>query len=341
MSASLTTADSPAIAIDYAAVLLQTLAASNIGSDDALKGTGIQLQELEQTDAFISQVQFRQLVANALKLSADDALGLHFGQQLNINTHGFLGYAIMSSASPLHALEMSMKYLRIRNRLVTLKVTTEDNLATLTFDTQVEDGAFKRFLIEHAFSSLQTVMQFLHSEVLTVKSFSFDYAAPQYSAQYEQVLKTAASFSAPTNCVVLQANDLSNSSLLADERLAQIAQQQCEDMLARLNEEQSLTKRIETLLRQTPGQFPNAELMAQQVGLSGRTLSRQLKAEDTSYKVIVDDIKRSMAMDYLRTTDWSVDEIAYLLNYSDPSNFARAFKKWSGLSPKQFREEKG
>ena len=329
--------DSPAISITYVEVLLQMLTSKGITAEALLQNTAIEEPTLQNSEGFISYQQFKTLIENALQLSENSALGLDFGQQLNINSHGFLGYAIMSSASSLSALNIAMKYIKIRNRLISLKVFNDADQVILEFNTDLPNDAFKRFLIEHAFSSLHTIVQFLPASSFSIKAFHFDYPAPVYAKQYQAALQTPLVFSTAKSQVIFQAGDFNDSSLLADENLAKIAQQQCDAILAVIDQETDIVACIQKLLRQTPGQFPNAETMAMQIGLSVRTLSRQLKAESTSYKAIVDNIKQEMASDYLSNTCWSLDEIAYLLDYSDPSNFARAFKKWTGQSPRQYR----
>ena len=73
--------------------------------------------------------------------------------------------------------------------------------------------------------------------------------------------------------------------------------------------------------------------------MSARTLRRRLKAADTTYRTVLNEVQEALAADYLSRTDISIDEIAYLLGYSDTSNFRHAFKQWTGMTPSAWRAE--
>jgi AraC-like DNA-binding protein len=79
------------------------------------------------------------------------------------------------------------------------------------------------------------------------------------------------------------------------------------------------------------------EAIAAKIGVSRQTLYRNLKAEGVTFEQVLDDLRRTMALDYLRARKVSVNETAYLVGFSDPAAFSRAFKRWTGMSPREAR----
>lgn len=126
---------------------------------------------------------------------------------------------------------------------------------------------------------------------------------------------------------------------LADPLTREIAEKRCKMKLTSLSTKQDLSSKVKQLLISRPGFFPNLDEVAAKLFVSPRTLRRHLSEESTSFQDLVNNLRQEMAEDYLSSTTLSIAEISDLLNYSDPSNFANAFKKRSGLSPLQFREK--
>jgi len=87
------------------------------------------------------------------------------------------------------------------------------------------------------------------------------------------------------------------------------------------------------------GEFPSLDKVAAQLAMTPRTLRRRLDERNTNFRQITDDVRYQLARQYLQTTTLSIQEIAYLLGYADPSNFGRAFRKWAGTGPSDFRQK--
>ena len=95
---------------------------------------------------------------------------------------------------------------------------------------------------------------------------------------------------------------------------------------------------IQQLIAKKPGHIPSIEEVATSFHVSSRTLNRRLKDLGTTFKDLVAEVRKKLAIEYLRSPKNSIDEIAYLLGYQDSSNFSKAFRNWTGHSPTQYRE---
>lgn len=113
-----------------------------------------------------------------------------------------------------------------------------------------------------------------------------------------------------------------------------ILSEHADNLLDELKNARSIQARVQTILIPLlhTGET-NVDLIAKQLGLGRQTLYRQLKTEGTSFKKLLDELRHKMALHYLGSKKVSANEAAYLVGFSDPSSFSRAFKRWTGASP--------
>lgn len=124
----------------------------------------------------------------------------------------------------------------------------------------------------------------------------------------------------------------------ADSNTARICEESCHKLLDQMEIEEDMVSRVCHLLLSTPGEFPKLNDIAQRLSLVSRTLRCRLASLGTSYQEILDDVRKELAIEYLRTTNLSIQEISELLDFSEVTNFRRAFLKWSEISPYQYRK---
>ncbi len=146
-------------------------------------------------------------------------------------------------------------------------------------------------------------------------------------------------FDQPYHRLSLPRAYLTRPMALANPATVQMCEQQCEALLASLDVQDGLLTRVRRLLLARPGDYPDLDSVARALHTSGRSLRRHLSAMGTGYRQVLDEVRKSLALQYLTSTHLPPYEIAYLLGFSDPSNFRRAFKKWTGKLPSDYRTE--
>ena len=119
--------------------------------------------------------------------------------------------------------------------------------------------------------------------------------------------------------------------------MTEVCQQQCERWLQGTAEEEKLITAVRREILRIPGTFPSISMVSTALNTSPRTLSRRLADKACTYKQLLNESRRDIAIDYLRDTQLSVEHIAELVDYSDAANFRKAFKKWTGRRPKDYR----
>lgn len=122
-----------------------------------------------------------------------------------------------------------------------------------------------------------------------------------------------------------------------DPNLSRVNDDTIVEYLARFDRE-NITMRVRSrIIEELPGGTPNQSVVADALHLSRRSLQRRLQNERTTYKSLLEGTRRELALQYIREPHRSLAEITYLLGFSEPSNFTRAFRRWTGSSPAEYR----
>jgi AraC-like DNA-binding protein len=119
--------------------------------------------------------------------------------------------------------------------------------------------------------------------------------------------------------------------------MRRVCEERCELILARLGLAGGVVDRVRNELLAQPSRFPDLETVARALRVSARTLRRRLREEGASFRDVLADVRKSLALDYLERSTLSVAEIANLLGYEEPANFNRAFRQWTSEGPGQYR----
>ena len=333
----LLTLNAKLVPLAYAQALIELTEELGVQSERLLQVAGVSPQVLQNPAGRLSFLDFRQL-ANAALLEADDpTLGLRLGQRLNASAHGILGYALLSSATLDKAIHFALKYYRVLGLSFDLELIEHADSLELRASESIPLGALSRFAAEGLLASLHSIAQFLLGETPQGLAVGFAYPAPEYADRYREVFGEAVTFEQPWHWLSLPRAYLDRPMALANPATMQMCEQQCEALLAMLDVEDGLLSRVRRLLLARPGDFPDLDSAAQALHISGRTLRRHLAGSGTSYQQILDEVRKRLALQYLGTTHLPLYEIAALLGFSDPSNFRRAFRKWTGRQPNDYR----
>lgn len=267
-----------------------------------------------------------------------DGLGLSVGERTDITSHGTLAYTVLSSPSYLEGFQAFQRFMKLRSSFITFSLSlTEEELSFNFVLTEKMTPYVARFYLECAISGTYTFIgQFLKNKSFPAKCV-FSYPEPLYSKQYQNRFGNNVSFDGNTNSLTVSRNLLAAAETSVNPSIFSLAKQQCESELQQFEQAECIVTRIRNLLFESPWYFPSQEEIANQFSMSIRTLRRKLNDAGTTYQAVLDSIRESLAKDYLKNSHWSVNEIADMLGYSEPSNFKRAFKRWSGYTPNSFR----
>lgn len=330
--------DEYSISAEYAPLLLSLLERYNVTEAQLLEGMDTSaLPDWREPGGRLPLHQFQVLIRRAMELANAPWLGWEFGATLTLSSHGFLGYAAMSSETLRDALELAVKFFRTRGTIIDLQYFVEGDTAVIQVDELVALNDLAPFMVESLFSSLHFMGVKLLGELPMDGELRFAFPEPAYFERFKALVPVPVLFDCAYNQMRFPASRLDQQLRFADPRLARMAEAQCEQELASIKSPPKLLGQVRRIILGESGRFPAVDEAASELHMSSRTLKRKLQQLGTSYQKILDDLRKGLAVEYLAQTDMTVDEIAIQLGYSDASNFARAFRRWTGRSPSDYR----
>jgi AraC-like DNA-binding protein len=197
-------------------------------------------------------------------------------------------------------------------------------------------GAFHRFETAETMVQGAKVIRDLTGVEPVFGKVSFSYPEPPHRALYEECLKCPLEFDAPQTVVRILKPNLDAPIRTMNEEMFSICAEHCRQVMSSLTGAGLLRSRLRSMFLATPGRLPNLEQAGIALGMSISTLCRQLDDAGQSYQAIKDEFRYDLAREYLRSGHMSPKQVAYLLGFTSPSTFSRAFKAWAGQTVGQF-----
>ncbi len=331
--------DKKAIPMSQVQGLVQSLTIRGYDIADQLAGTEIAPEALADPQGRITYRQRIVQLENMLALIDDRGYWLRSMREVSISEYGLLGYAMMSSATLEQAVQIAVRYHKMAGAIYELTFLIEGHEAVLRIEHLLPGGIVAQYVVEDLFLGITPLISLLVGSGHRANAIHFNYAEPDCE------IDLAAVFGCPVRfdqqwCEYRFDSALLNQPLAeADSNTARICEDSCRRLLDHMEIENDIVSRVCHLLLITPGEFPRLDVIAERLSIGARTLRRRLNQLGTSYQKVLDDVRKELAIEYLQTTNLSVQEISELLGYSEVTNFRRAFLKWASLSPYQYRKQ--
>jgi len=304
--------------------------------------SGIDARALADTDARIAFSSYVALMRAGKALAGDPALALHYGEMVDIAEVSIVGLIGQASETMAEAF-------RQLNRYVRLIVEADLGEAPQRFgfrrsggglwmvDNRRNPDAFPE-LTETAFAQLVCGPRRFDGAPFA-KAVQFTHAEPSYRAEYERIFRAPVSFGAAWNGIQIDEGLPAQRVQRLPRYAFGVLTSRAEELLKELEDSKSTRGRVEALLaRMLHTGVASMDLVAAKLGLSRQTLFRKLKAEGATFEQVLEALRLRLALDYLEGGKVSVNETAYLVGFSEPAAFSRAFKRWTGESPRAWRE---
>ncbi|MCH7380715.1 MULTISPECIES: AraC family transcriptional regulator [Acinetobacter] len=335
------------IPISYAHLLLEIMVEKGFSASEILYQSKIPSALLHQVDARITPIQWSKLAWVSLGLAQDCGLGYEYGLKLRLTAHGAMGFALMSSPSLKHAIALASQFfnMRLKDYRIDCYEQAQQSIIEIQQTHPVvsqhpeQADILRRFFYECLMIGIiQTGRSLIDHRFADVELW-VDWPEPPYHARFQAQLPLI-HFNQAQNQVRYPSLVLNHATKMADPMAFQQALAQCEAEQIRFSETiQDIGLRVKTELQLTPQKgYPSLDSVAERLHTSSRTLRRKLDEAGYSYLGLLDEVRYQEAKQLLLNPHMEVQDIALYLGYLQPANFARAFKKWSGLTPSQFRQ---
>lgn len=329
------------IAANYLANLEKCL--EQFGVDNFIEKIGFDASRVQDPNAFLSIDEFKLIINQAYELSNCPQLGLLFGQSLSIVNHGFLGYAAMSSPNLGTAIHTVLSYLNTRTSLFTvgLQQVPELKMVYLELVPQTNDAQMSRFITELAITHLTKMRAFLLNCATPCSKIELAYEKPSYGDDYQELFQTEVVFNTKSSKLWVQAEELDFPLSFADDVSYQLAKTQLQEIVKTLTLEENLASKIKAILLKYNLHQISMEEIASELCMTSRTMRRHLQRQEITYQELLDEVREQKAKAFLLDNSISMTEISFLLGFHDTSNFSKAFKRWTGVTPSEYREQHG
>jgi len=325
------------VPVHHPRVLVETAVAHGADRALLLEGVGVTDQMLSDADARISYEQFERLERNAIALTNEPALGLHFGKAVHFSHLGLLGLAVMSSPNAEAAFRVALQYYRLVAPAWDLDLRIEGNRALLKVEETIPRGPLRAFATEALLGGIHGVASQVLGRRALVHEVRLAYPEPEYSLLYRDFFGYEIRFDRESTEVEFEAAVLREPIRTADPATATLAEQYCATEASRRGPQDGLLGRIRTILTSKDARRPTLEDVARALQTSPRSLRRSLQQMGTSFQEIVDEVLRARAEQQVRAGEAKLEQIAHDLGFSDVRSFRRAFKRWTGLNPNEYR----
>lgn len=328
------------------AVLLEVLAEAGVPTAPVLAAAGLDTAAISDAQTLTSSLQFLAAARAAVQLCPSTDLGLQVGCRIRASCYGMYGYALLCAESLEQAFNTAVRYHRLSNGMMDVHWIAADGVASWVFPNREElslpglDGPLYRFLIDLQFAIHATVVKDVMGAWCVPARIQMSGAAPPHAAAIAAMLECPVEFGQARNMLSYPAAWLARAPQLANPITAAQVSSQCARLLEQFRWQAGLTRRVYQELTRTPGRFPEVELIAENLCMTSRTLRRRLEAEGTSYSELLASVRQALAIDYLSTTQLSVEDVATTVGFSDAVGFRHAFKRWTGKTPNEYRRER-
>ena len=306
---------------------------------DALQRSGITERDLAERRN-IEQHQLDQVLQLVLRNVPD--ISLRMFSRVEISDLGVMGYAAINSGTVGHAMRFLCQYHELTSDRYIDVLTVEDNRVHVSPLPRMSHIHNFNNIAEDSFSGNWRMLQLLIGEDLDSSQAGvfFDFPPPAYEKTFHEVFSCPVTFNADRNELVFPDTWLQRPIVSGNQTMADVCTAMCERLLGAGEASRDTPQVVRRLLLSRPGRrMYRLEEAATELNLSTAQLRKRLYRAGTSYKNLVLEIRMALARHYLEDTNLAIQEIAYLLDYSQAAPFSRAFKTYCGDSPEQAREK--
>ncbi len=320
-----------------ARVLADTLRARGLDSVVLFAEAGLPQLEAMDSNERVDARKLQALWRRAVELTGDEAFGIAFAEHLQPGTFQGLGFACLSSDTLHDALKRIARYYGLISSGAEVVIEAQQGRTCLWYRIPAPKGAGAPASLDAALATMMRLCRFASGEEFSGERVELQRQPPHDRARFDTYFACPVVFDCDENRIWFDEAALSRPLPMANQELARANDRVVIDYLAR-HAGDSLVSRVRSAIIDAlhdgpPTQAALADLLHQSL----RTLQRRLKDEGYTFRSLLEEIRRELAFSYLADPSRSIGEVTYLLGYTEPTNFTRSFRRWTGMSPNAYR----
>lgn len=330
-----TTLHSPAIA----QVMLNFAAGYGVEQSVCLRETGINPALFQDPDAVVTRAQEMRLLENMIAaLPQVPAMGFELGSQYHVSNFGVLGFVLSTCRNLQETLELAIRYMPLSTAYCRISLVTSPDEIAGEFDPSGIPLALRQFLLERDMATTIYLAKQINLVAQPITRVELAGPPPAYADRIMELCDVPLEFGKGHNRIVISRANATAPLPTYNERVVRQMEEQCQALMQR-RELVGLVSKVNAILLGKAGFLKSADEIAAELCMAPRTLRRKLEAEGSSMRALVDEARQGLAEQSLRYSNMKVEELAFLLGYSDAASFTRGFRRWYSLSPGEYRKQ--
>ncbi|GAB3271474.1 AraC family transcriptional regulator [Parahaliea aestuarii] len=324
------------------AFILPVATALRLRGEDPLEvmaSIGLDPAQVANPEWRVPEVQWQQLLQRGVAVTGDESFGLFAALQLRPQVLRSLGLAWLASDTIYDGLRRMIRFSQLLTTGSELRLEEDDELVRVYSHHAEGLGDMVPCAVDFGLAVIVRMCRLTVGEYLAPVSVEMTRPSPADSYRWEYQFAAPVRFSGPENCLCWSRSDIEEPLVTGDPNLARVNDEHSQAYLDGFLSHSTSRDVVGRIIERLPDGPPSQRQIADAMHLSNRTLQRKLKEEGTSFMDLLQDTRLQLARKYLRSPGRSVVETAYLLGFSEPSTFSRAFKRWTGQAPADYREQ--
>ena len=271
-----------------------------------------------------------------------DGIGLKIGQIINPNAKGLLASWVSQTHTLRDALNTFIDNIALMNPSEHWQLKEQQNQCELTFELP-QQKHYSHLAIERSMSAMITWARFLSGDQFHLQSACFHFSTPNYEPLFKHAFNCELHFNHTHNCLAFDAHLLDLPVISSNHLLKALIEQQALAALNAINTNKSIIEQVSQMIHQrlNAAEAISMDAICSLLAISRQTLYRELKKYDTDFQSIYDEIRKAEAMKLLKQDALKMESISLYLGFKDNSSFYKAFKRWHGMTPTQFKQQNG
>lgn len=334
------------IAAGFARALMDLAVSKGANPRVLTQQCGIDPRQLQDPDNRIPFASYMALMRAGQKLARDPALALHFGEAFDMSELSIVGLIGAASQTVVEGLAQLNRYERLIADVDKLgsgsRLLLERSAGQVwLIDTRSNPNDFPE-ITESGFARMVCMTRRVQGDSQFVQAVHVTHAPPAYRNEYDRIFQVPVTFGSDRNALLMTEDWLDFRLPQPSRYVFGVFSERAQALLDRLESSTTTKGRVESLLIPIlhTGNI-GVDLVARKLGVSRQTVFRKLRAEGTTFRTTLDDLRHKMALNYLSGSKVSVNQAAYLVGFSEPAAFSRAFKRWTGFSPRVVHSKSG
>ena len=315
------------------------LSANGFDAIDVVTEIGLDPAKAANPDWRVSHSQMNQLMARCVELTGDEAFGLQSAEYLQPQALHALGLAWLASDTVYDGLKRLVRFGRLINTGIDMSLEEAGSLVHLKMSPLVDEQDFCYARRDYSVAMVVRMCRLTLGDFLAPVSIDMDRPEPENPDSWDYALATKVGFGASYTVLNWSLADIEEPLITGDPALARVNDDQTQAYLDSFLAQSTCRAVVSKIIEKLPDGPPSQQDIAEELHVSNRTLQRKLKEEGTSFMDLVQDTRLQLARKYLLQPSRSIVETSYLLGFSEPSTFSRAFKRWTGQAPAEYREK--